>query len=246
MKRILVLTGIALAALVVLPSQVAATPISASMSLNTVYTGITPDGSAPWLTAEFTSSVGSSTGTLVLTSRLTGPDFVQGLNSAKSAVGWAFYLNQALSSSGITCTAGACAGNGALYNGSGFDTASVPGMFNLAFGWSSGSRFMAGDSATYDLTFAHLLTGNPFVENASGWSSVAHVQGIIGGADCSGWIVAGNGTGASGGARCVDPPHVSVPEPGELGMFSLGLLLAGLFLGMKYVQARKTRSTRWA
>ncbi|KZC40636.1 MULTISPECIES: hypothetical protein [Rhodanobacter] len=240
MKRILVLTGIALAALTVLPLQVAATPISASINLNTVFAGNTPDGSsAPWLTAEFTSSVGSGTGTLVLTSHLTGPDFVQGLSSKKSTVGWAFYLDQVLSSSGITCTAGACASNGTLYNASGFNTGSVPGMFNLAFGWSSGSQFMAGNSATYDLTFSHLLTGNPFVENGNRWSSVAHVQGVVGG--CSGWIVSGDGVGASGSGPCVDPPPVSVPEPGELGMFSLGLLLAGLFLRMKYVQLRKTR-----
>lgn len=244
MKRILALAGLALAALVMLPPQVAATPISTSINLNTVFAGNTPDGSAPWLTAQFTSSVGSDKGTLVLSVHTTGPDFVQGLNSKKSVIGWAFYLNQALSPAGITCAAGVCAGNGALYNAGGFNTGPVPGMFNLAFGWSSGSRFMAGDSATYDLTFSHLLTGNPFVENGSGWSSVAHVQGILG--NCSGWIVAGNGVGASGSGPCTDPPPVRVPEPGELGMFGLGLLLVGLLLGMKHVQIRKTHLRKWA
>jgi hypothetical protein len=232
-KRILILTGIALATLTVLPLQVAATPISASIDLNTVFTGSTPDGSAPWLTAEFTSSVGSQTGTLVLSFHTTGSDFVQGMSSKKSVVGWAFYLNQALSPSGITCTAGTCAGNGASYNASGFNTGPVPGTFNLAFGWSPGSRFTAGDSATYDLTFSSLLTGNPFVENGSGWSSVAHIQGIGPKGDCSGWIVSGDGTGAEGSGSCADPRSVTVPEPGKLGMFGLGLLFAGLFLGLR-------------
>lgn len=233
MKRILILMGIALAALTVLPLQVAATPISASIDLNTVFAGSTPDGNPPWLTAEFTSSVGSHSGTLVLSFHTTGSDFVQGMSSKKSVIGWAFYLDQALSTSGITCTAGTCAGNGASYNASGFNAGPVPGMFNLAFGWSPGSRFTAGDSATYDLTFLSPLTGNPFVENDSNWSSVAHIQGIGTKGECSGWIVSGDGTGAAGSGPCSDPPPVTVPEPGMLGMFGLGLLFAGLFLGFR-------------
>lgn len=231
MKRIPALAGIALTALMALPLQVAATPISTSIALNTVFTGNTPDGPAPWLIAEFTSSVGSNTGTLVLSSHTTGPDFIQGLNSQQSTVGWAFYLNQALSPSGAACTAGTCADNGASYKASGFNTGPVPGMFNLAFGWSTNHRFMIGDSATYALTFANPLTGNPFVENASHWSSVAHIQGIQGIAnDCSGWIVSGDGTGAEGSGPC-DP--VTVAEPSELGMLGLGLLFAGLLLGLR-------------
>ncbi len=227
MKRILTLAGMALIALTALPLRVAATPISTTINLDTVFAGNTPDGSAPWLRAQFTSTVGSNTGTLVLTSLMTGPDFEQGLSTVTSTVGWAFYLNQALSPSGIICTAGTCAGNGAMYNASGFNTGPVPGTFNLAFGWSPSGRFMAGDTATYDLTFLSQLTGNPFVENGSNWSSVAHVQGIIG--NCSGWIVSGDGTGAEGSGPCTRAPPVPVPEPGELGLFGLGLLLVGLF-----------------
>ena len=107
MKRILILTGSALAALTLLPLQAAATPISTAIDLNIVFAGNTPDGSAPWLTVQFTSSVGSNTGTLVLSSHMTGPDFAQGLSSTTSTVGWAFYLNQAVS--GINCTTGTCA-----------------------------------------------------------------------------------------------------------------------------------------
>jgi MYXO-CTERM domain-containing protein len=72
------------------------------------------------------------------------------------------------------------------------------------------------------------LTGNPFVENAGGWSSVAHVQGISGN-DCSGWIVSGTGGGADGGSPCT---HI-VPEPAGHGVFGLGVLLVGLFVGLR-------------
>jgi len=228
MNRIPTLAGMALTALMALPLQVAATPISTSIALDTVFSGNTPDGPAPWLIAEFTSAVGSNTGTLVLSSHTGGPDFIQGLNSQQSTVGWAFYLNQALSPSGAACTAGTCADNGASYKAGGFNTGPVPGLFNLAFGWSQSNRFMIGDSATYALTFASPLTGNPFVENASHWSSVAHIQGIAD--DCSGWIVSGNGTGAEGSGPC---RSVTVAEPGALGMLGLGLLFGGLLLGLR-------------
>lgn len=231
-RRILILTSIVLAALIGLPSPAAAAPIATTISLDTVYVGGTPDGTAPWLTAEFTSSVGSTTGTLVLTSHT--PNFVQGLNSPKAVIGWGFYLDQGISDLVCANDGGNCADNNSLYNPDSFNTGPVPGIFNLGFGWSSGSRFVGGDSATYNLTFLNALTGNPFVENAFGWSSVAHVQGITSvTGDCvSGWIVSGNGDVATDNGSCTTPPVV-VPEPGELGMFGLGLLFAGLFLGLR-------------
>jgi hypothetical protein len=235
--RIPALLGIALGALTLLPLQAAATPISTTIELNTVFAGGTPNGNVPWLTATFTSSVGSKTGTLVMSLNTNAPDFIQGLNNKNAAVGWAFYLDQGLS--GLTCenNGGNCASNNALYNGS-FNSGPVPGPFNLAFGWSAQDRFMSGDSATYELTFLDLLTGNPFVESAGGWSSVAHIQGFPTNLGCgtSGWIVSGSGSGAQGNVCDPNPhtpPPVNVPEPGELGIFGLGLLFAGLFLGLR-------------
>lgn len=217
----------ALAFGVILPAQ--STPISTTIDLGTVYAGNTPDGSAPWLKATFTSTTGSTTGTLTLTSNLSASDFLQGLNSKKSTIGWAFYLDQSLAS--LTCASGICADNNVLFGGN-YNSGPVPGGFNLAFGWSSGNRFAAGDSAVYDLTFANALTGNPFTGNDSGWWSVAHVQGITGG--CSGWIVSGDGSGADGSGPCssTPPPH-NVPEPAALGMFGFGVLLIGAFLGLR-------------
>ncbi len=230
MTKTSILAGIALAALAMSPMQVAATPITTTIQLDTVFTGYTPDGSAPWLSAQFTSSVGSTTGTLVLTSMTSDADFIQGLNSPKATIGWAFYLSQAIS--GLACQSGNCADNNALYKAGGLNTGPVPGIFNLGFGWSSGSRFMAGGVATYTLTFSNALAVNPFVENASSWSSVAHIQGITGG--CSGWVVSGSGTiGDLKGPCTTTPPPVLVPEPDELGMFGLGLLLVGLLAGLR-------------
>lgn len=230
MTRIMTLIGAALGALLLLPMQVAATPVTTSVDLNTVFTGNTPDGAAPWLHADFTFSAGSETGTLTLSSMAGDADFVQGLQNAKGAVGWAFYFNQVISS--VKCTSSLCAADYALYFGQGksANAGAVKGDFNLAFGWSSGNRLEAGDSVTYELTFKDLLSGNPLVPNAMGWSSVAHIQGITGG--CSGWVVAGNGTVGDGGTPCITT-LVQVPEPGDLGLFGFGLLAAGLLCSMR-------------
>lgn len=201
-----------------------AAPISQTITLNQVFTGDIPDGPPPWLQATF-DQTGSNTGTLTLTSMLSGSDFLQGLNSTKATIGWAFYLSQSLS--GLSCSSGTCADNNVLFGGS-YNSGPVPGVFNLAFGWSSKNRFDASDSAVYDLTFASALTGNPFGANGSGWWSVAHVQGIGPNASCSGWIVSGTGTlGTS--SSCGG----HVPEPGSLGMLGLGTLLVGLFIGLR-------------
>lgn len=233
MQRHLVFGWIAAIASVLLlqPNSVSATPISATIQLDQVYTGSTPDGASPWLEARF-DQTGSNAGTLTLTSHLDGSDFLQGLNSSHATVGWAFYLDQALDS--INCSSGSCASNNALSGGN-YNAGPVTGPFNLAFGWASSSRFDGSDSAIYALTFSSALTGNPFVANQSGWSSVAHVQGIGPNASCSGWIVSGSGTLGGNPTACGTPfnvPHV-VPEPGSLGMFGLGALLAGLSLGLR-------------
>jgi hypothetical protein len=187
-----------------------------TINVGQVYTGATPDGSPPWLVATF-SSTGANTGTLTLTSNLSGSDFLQGLESSHAAVGWAFYVNQSIS--GISCASGNCANSNSGFNAGGFNTGPVPGTFNLAFGWGPQNRFGMGDSAVYDLTFSNALSGDPFGANGSGWWSVAHVQGIIGPNGDSGWIVSGTSVG--------------VPEPAELGLFGAGVLLVGLFAGLR-------------
>jgi hypothetical protein len=203
-------------------------PISTTINLGTVFVGNTPDGMAPWLTATFTSTLGATTGTLTLTSHLSASDSLQGLSSSHANVDWAFYLGPSLAS--IACTSGACADNNALFGGS-YSTGLVPGTFNLAFGWSSGNRFDGSDSAVYELTFTNALTAIPFMGNESGWWSAAHVQGITGG--CNGWIVSGDARGANGSGACTNTPPIDVPEPAGLGMFGVGVLMIGCFLGLR-------------
>lgn len=208
------------------------TTLNQTLNLDTVFTGYTPDGAAPWLVATFTetgSSGGLTTGTLTLTSDLSASDFLQGLESPSAALGWGFYLDSTdFSSFNISCSSGTCA-NSILT--SGINAGPVPGGFNLAFGWSSQDRFMSGSSAVYDLSFSSFVGNPPFIANADGWSSVAHVQGITGG--CSGWIVSGSGTVGTQNGPCVSTPPNNVPEPGVLGMFGLGVLMIGLFIGLR-------------
>lgn len=232
MKKLIVF-GLMLTATVALfarPVTAFSTPISITLNLGTVYTGSIPDGSPPWLVATFTQT-GSNTGTLTLTSDLSASDFLQGLNSTKSTIGWAFFLNQSLAS--ISCSSGNCASNNVLFGGN-YNSGPVKGGFNLAFGWSSGSRFQVGSSTVYDLTFANSLTENPFGLNSKNWSSVAHVQGIGPNGSCSGWIVSGTGS-PQVGTSCSGsvPPPPSVPEPADLSMFGLGILLISLFVSLR-------------
>lgn len=198
-----------------------ATPVTQTINLNQVYTGFTPDGPPPWLTATFTFDPGSTTGTLVLQSDLSASGFVQGANGV---TGWGFFL------SGNSVTGSSCAGVCAnTFSTSTLNSGPVPGGFNLGFGWTSKNRFDGSDVATYTLMFGSALNTSPFVANGSGWLSYAHIQGIAPNS-CSGYIVSGTGTLGSGSGPC-GTHHV--PEPGSLGMLGLGTLLVGLFIGLR-------------
>ena len=222
MKKIIPALLLGLVATASLPGY--ATPISTTIELDTVFAGNTPDGPAPWLIATFTSNTGSNTGQLTLTSALDDGDFLQGAKNANGTLGWGFFLDNGITA--ITCTSSPgnnCASN--EFWGGGYNAGPLGKSWNLAFGWH-GDRFVSGNTAVYDITFNNALTDSPFVANADGWVSVAHVQGITGG--CSGWIVAGNGQGAAGDGPCT-PLHITeVPEPSVLGIFGFGALMVGL------------------
>lgn len=205
-----------------------------TIDLDKVFTGTVPNGTAPWLVATFDYTDGSDTGTLTLTSHLTDGNFLQG--GTGKITGWNFFLNDGFSLVDSSCL-GICADSTRTSlkaigpNGPNGGT----GSFNLGFGWLSGNRFDGGDVATYTLTFADPLNGDPFGANSLGWLSVAHVQGInVPGCADSGWIVSGaNGQNAGSDVCGGTPPPHNVPEPGALGMFGLGVLLIGGFLGWR-------------
>lgn len=227
MKKIIPVLLCGFMAAASLPGQ--ATPISTTINLDTVYAGATPDGPSPWLIATFTSATGSNTGTLTLTSALGDSDFLQGAKNTKGTLAWGFFVDTGIAA--ITCNSGSssnCASN--EFWGGGYNGGPLGKSWNLAFGWH-GDRFEGGDTAVYDITFNSALTDSPFVANADGWLSVAHVQGITGG--CSGWVVAGNGNGASGDGPCTNVQVFSVPEPSVRGMFGFGALMIGLLAGWR-------------
>jgi len=223
-QAILGLVSAAAIGLFTLAAPAVATPVLQTINLDQVYTGNTPDGPTPWLTATFSYDSGSTTGTLVLQSHLSDSDFEQG---ATGVTGWGFDIDGTLAS--FNCTSGTCAD--AVLTSS-LNSGPVPGGFNFGFGWTSQNRFDGSDTATYLLTFdSPLGSTSPFIANDSGWLSYAHVQGITGG--CSGYIVSGTGRLGTSDGPCM---NVTVPEPealGSLGMFGLGALMIGVFLGVR-------------
>lgn len=203
-----------------------------TIALNTVFTGSTPDGTAPWLTATFSWVPGNMNGTLLLSAKLSSGVYVSDFVANTPNNGWVFYLSS-LPSSTSSCASGNCP---SISIGS-QSFGPVRGGFNLGFGWNPppSSRFDGTDSAVIDLNFGSALgTSSPFIANADGWLSAAHVQGIGPKGKCSGYIVSGTGT-PQRGSPCsgTTPPPTNVPEPGVLGMFGLGLGLTGLFVGFR-------------
>lgn len=232
MNMRMILGSVALAAVAWLGFASPAFATTQTINLNQVYTGYIPDGPSPWLVATFTYTPGSTTGTLTLQSHLSDADFVQGWNGV---TGWGFYLSGNRLAD-YSCSSGACANTvltTTLNSGPVKGTGKNKWGFNFGFGWDSGNRFDGTDSAIYELTFASALTStSPFMANGGGWYSYAHVQGLVGG--CSGYIV--NGTGALGeqnGYCDGTPPPVNVPEPSALGMLGLGVMLIGIFVGLR-------------
>ena len=193
-----------------------AVPMTQTIDLGSVYTGATPTGAPPWLSAAFSYETGATTGTLTLMSLLDDGDFVQGGSNANSQPGWAFSLSPSVQS--LSCTSGNCADE--VFNQAGLNAGPTgTGDYNLAFSWAvqgPGGRLDGAEQAVYDLIFADALGASPFVPNAAGYISAAHIQGI-GDGDDSSFVVDGG-----------QPPPVDVAEPAGTALAWLALMLIGL------------------
>lgn len=189
-----------------------------------VFSGDTPGGSAPWLTATF-ANTGPGTVRLTLdTSALVSTEFIDGTtgnakNGTLEGAGWFFNLNPTKNATGLTFTL--ISGNDAdvISLGTNSFKADGDGFYDIVFGWDSktGSRLVAGSTVVYDISMAGLVANDfnflsaPSTSGATGYLSAAHVQGIPFPGD-SGWIA-----------------PASVPEPVTMLLFGTGLVgLAGI------------------
>lgn len=203
------------ALLLALGGVASATPIT--LNVDTVISGDTPDGTAPWLTATF-ATVDAQTVRLTMTaSGLAEPDFIEGKKNGHFGWGFMFFGHDATGLS-FNFVSGIEAND--VSNSGTTQASGLVGTADFVFSWwdhKELQQFRPGDSAVYDISSSSNIDPSDFyVENGKGYYSIAHIQGTSG-SEGSAWIVSKGGT-------------VSVPEPSMLGLFGLGLLTLGLTL----------------
>ena len=200
-----------------------------SLPLDTVFSGDTPAGSPPWLTATFND--GGSAGTVLLTmsaTNLTGSEFVDK---------WYFNLDPTLNSTQLTFTP--VSGTGAtVTTGTDFAQADGDGKYDILFDFAEAppsSRFGEGASSVYSISGISTLTADSFdFFSAPGggegtFTSAAHIQAIplddlLDESEGSGWI-------GSGEAK-------EVPEPGITALLGCGMI-GVFFIGRKFSMANR-------
>lgn len=200
-------------------------------SYDTIASGASPAGDAPWMTATFENTDGGVYLTLDLS--------LDGANEFIKDVVF-----------NIDGSANPCGGPGrktAACTSISLDSTSDPAS-NMQFHWEiaqdgipggpDGLKFDMGthepgtDNFSGDYWYKFLLTGyseDDFDAAVGGWYTRAHVQGI---GSCSGWIGDNSGYDNSGTGSdnitdySCDPQEV--PVPGTLGLFGLGLTALGV------------------
>ncbi len=204
-----------------------ANPLSAAvvtLDLNVVFTGGTPAGPAPYISATFDDSIGGGQVRLTMSAL--------NLASSEFVTQWLFNLDPSLDADLLTFTQvssdavvdSAAGGNDAFHTASNnFD---LEFQFAMSNSGGGANRFKDGETVVYDLGYTGAGTLDAFSFEAAnlddGLLSLAHVQGL-----------------ANGGSSKVaddtppdDPPgggsNPQVPEPASLVAWSL-LGLAAIF-----------------
>ena len=189
-----------------------------TIGLNTTYSGTSPAGSTPWITATFID-VSPNTVQLTMTANnLTGSEFVSG---------WYFNLTPSLDPINLTFTGvnTGAVGTTLITNSTDCCKPDGDGQFDIRFDFPTAGdsgRFNTGESVVYNIYSTGLSAssfnayntpkvGNPF------FTSAAHIQD----GTSSGWIAATTAT--------------VVPEPISSTLFVIG----GALLGFRSIRKMK-------